>query len=416
MMRSPLRVCFATHYKLDPDDDPAQAWRNPRLVSRFIAQALEAQGVELEFHSAEIPRRYRCYFGRKYRLIERFTGKQSLLDREPAVLRCFGRQLSRHLNHSDTQVVFSPSTIPIARVRCRQPVVYWTDATFAGVLGFYPQFSRLTHGTIRHGHACEQAAMDRASIAIYASRWAAQTARDHYRIDPDKLKILPRGANITTDPTAEQAHAWIDARPRDCCRLLWIGGQWRRKGGPTAVAVAEALNRAGQPTELVVVGIPPEQAPPDLPPCVKVQGFVSKATARGRQTMDGLLSRAHFVLIPSRAECLSITALEAAAFGVPSVGYRVGGTPDAIRDGVSGRLLDPDQPPNAFCSFIRQHMRDPDAYRRLARGAHQAYREHYNWRVVGRRLQQWLEAAARPTRPDGRGTGGTAPATAGPLI
>ena len=48
------------------------------------------------------------------------------------------------------------------------------------------------------------------------------------------------------------------------------------------------------------------------------------------------------LVIPSRSEGQGIVALEAFASGCPVIASRVGGLPEAIRDGVTGILIDPD--------------------------------------------------------------------------
>lgn len=45
--------------------------------------------------------------------------------------------------------------------------------------------------------------------------------------------------------------------------------------------------------------------------------------------------------LPGDVEGFGMVAIEAAAHGLPSIGFRVGGVPDAIVDGISGSLIDP---------------------------------------------------------------------------
>jgi phosphatidylinositol alpha-1,6-mannosyltransferase len=45
--------------------------------------------------------------------------------------------------------------------------------------------------------------------------------------------------------------------------------------------------------------------------------------------------------IPGDVEGFGMVAIEAAAYGVPTVAFAVGGVPDSVSDGVSGWLVDP---------------------------------------------------------------------------
>jgi glycosyltransferase involved in cell wall biosynthesis len=55
--------------------------------------------------------------------------------------------------------------------------------------------------------------------------------------------------------------------------------------------------------------------------------------------LRALVSRANLLVLPTRADCSSLAALEAAACGVPAVISRTGGIPDLVETGVTGTLL-----------------------------------------------------------------------------
>lgn len=103
------------------------------------------------------------------------------------------------ISTANVDVVFSPGTIPIAHLKTNYPIVFWADATFAGMIDFYPSFSNLCSRSIRDGNRMEQAALSKCSLAIYSSEWAAKTALDNYDVNPQKVKVVPFGANISCD-------------------------------------------------------------------------------------------------------------------------------------------------------------------------------------------------------------------------
>ena len=67
-------------------------------------------------------------------------------------------------------------------------------------------------------------------------------------------------------------------------------------------------------------------------------------TGARSDTPDLMRSFDVFVL-PSLNEGISNTILEAMATGLPVVAGRVGGNPELVADGVTGRLYDPADPP-----------------------------------------------------------------------
>jgi glycosyltransferase involved in cell wall biosynthesis len=95
-------------------------------------------------------------------------------------------------------------------------------------------------------------------LAIFASDWAARSAIEKYGINPEKVKVIPYGANIICKRTFDDALKLVETRPKRPCKLLFIGKIWTRKGGDVAVETAEILNRRGFETELTLVGSLPK--------------------------------------------------------------------------------------------------------------------------------------------------------------
>jgi glycosyltransferase involved in cell wall biosynthesis len=379
-----MRVAYVTSY----DARDVRQWSG---LGHYIARALEGQGLELEYIGPLRPLRSPWLELRRafYRL---GRGRHFHRERHPRFLRYYAEQVDARLKESRADVIFSPGTLPIACLRDERPVVFWADATFAGMLDYYRESSRLCAETIAQGCALEQAVLNRCRLALYASEWAAATARDHYRVDPAKVNVVPFGANLDGERTQADVRRLIASRPRDVCRLLLLGVDWHRKGGDLAVALAERLNREGTPATLTVAGCRP---PGRVPDCVELRGMISKAAAAGRRELDELLARAHFLVFPSRAECYGVAIPEANSFGVPALATRVGGIPTAVRDGVNGRLFPLEGFVEQAAGVIARLMRAPAEYEVLAEGAFGEYNARLNWRAAGKTVRTLLEAACR---------------------
>ena len=308
--------------------------------------------------------------------------------REPLVLKGFARQLEASIAREKVDFVFSPSTLPLAYLQCREPVGFWIDAVFAAMVGFYPQFSELTRGMIRMGNDAEQKALDRASLAIFSSDWAARAALEHYRVDPARVRVVPFGANVE-DRSPDIVEASIASRPADRCRLLFVGVDWQRKGGDIALDVAGRLKKANLPVRLDIVGCEPE-IEGSLPEYVQCHGFVSKSTAEGRKRLKNLLEESHFLLLPSRADCSPIVVSEASAFGVPCLGTRVGGIATLIKEWQNGYLFPADAGGGDYAACIMRHFENYSSYQALARSSFEEYRTRLNWGVSAARVAGML--------------------------
>ena len=131
--------------------------------------------------------------------------------------------MEQRLKGLDADWILSPGSIPIAELRVATPIAFWTDATFAQMVDFYPEFQKLAGASVRAGNVLEQHALKRASLAIYASQWAARSAMSDYGADPAKVSVVPFGANMPADYDPAEIERIIEQRGRDVCRLLFVG-------------------------------------------------------------------------------------------------------------------------------------------------------------------------------------------------
>jgi glycosyltransferase involved in cell wall biosynthesis len=377
------RIAYATTY----DALDVSHWSG---TGYHIALALMAHGFDLKFIGPlPHPKALWPLFKAKGLAYNRFLHKGYFAEHDAAMARHYARVVEQQIQgNGRTDILFSPGTIPIAFVETDAPLAIWSDATHACLFDFYPEYSELSATTIRDGHLIEQAAIDRAAALIFSSDWAAESAMRDYRADPAKVHVVPYGANIEP-PAPDEVERAIRARSRKVCKLLFIGVDWVRKGGDTALATARELNEAGLPTELTIVGCDPFQGETQ-PDFVRCEGFLDKQEETNRKRLVALLAESHFLVVPSRAECFGIVYCEANALGVPCLARSLGGIPTIVRDGVNGYLFDPAAPPSSYAQTIERLFRAYHEYLDLARAAANEYRLRLNWHVAGKRAREIL--------------------------
>ena len=381
-----MRIAFVTSY--DPTD--RLQWSG---LGYAIMESLRAQGLDVT-PIGPLRRRFQLVGRVKGRLYKHLFGRSYDFDREALVGRDYAQQVSAKLNLGDFDVVFSPGSIPISRLRCRQPIVIWADATFGALTSLYDQYRTLAVESLRAGHRTERMALSNCKLAIFASNWAAESAIHQYGTDPGKVKVVPFGANFLEPPDRDAAVRSVSDRPVDSCRLITIGVDWVRKGIPRAIELASVLNRRGLPTQLTVVGC---QAPQGvaLPEFVNIIGFVDKRTRGGEQQLSRLLGESHFHVLFSTAECFGVVFAEANAHAVPNIANDVGGIESAVINGRGGWRFDPQIPIDRVADYLMAHMRDRGRYLELALAARREYDERLNWRVAGAIVKNYLGDLAR---------------------
>jgi glycosyltransferase involved in cell wall biosynthesis len=376
-----MRVAFPTTRFLDPDN--IRSWSG---LPFFIKRALENAGLEIvtmpliEDTGGGV-RWTRFLYWRWLR------GKRYLRYCESKFLKNYARQLERQMAEHAVDIVFSPSTWMLAYLETDLPIVFWTDACFAGMLDFYESFTNLAPPSIRAGHAVEQEALGRCTRAIYSSDWAAQTAAQYYRIEPSNISVVAFGGNLLEPVAVEEARAGVWARDMSQCNLLLVGVDWERKGVDVAVETAQILNAAGLNTRLTVVGCKPP-ASRRLPACVEIISFIGKDTVEDRRRLGEIFKRSHFFIMPSRAEAFGLVFPEASAFGVPCLATNIGGIPSAIVDDINGRLFPLEAGGAEYADYIVRYMRDPVRYHQLALRTAEAAAARLSWDAAGRKVTE----------------------------
>ncbi|MHB1155901.1 MAG: glycosyltransferase family 4 protein [Phycisphaerales bacterium] len=373
-----LRVAFAS---LAGPDDLGDWSGLPYHMAQCIRSQPDVELIHLGPLKSHVPWTYRVHqvWGKYVR------GCQPLTPGCRNLYESYARQITRKLRDQPCDAIFAPSTHPIALLRCDQPIVFWTDATFRIMLGTYVDADKYHRPSVEATCLAESWAMRNCAAAIYASEWASRSAINDYGADPAKLHILPFGANIDCDRTIGQIAQAIADRDMRTCRMLFVGKDWLRKGGEHALEVVKQLNKRGLPTRLQVVGATPN-LPSDVKDYVEVIGFLDKAIPGDLQRFHHLFTHSHFLLMPSRFEAFGVVFAEAGSYGVPSLACDVGGIPNAVRNDINGRRFSVDAPPDTWANYVIELFREPDRYRALAASSFREYETRLNWNVIGGQL------------------------------
>jgi len=130
---------------------------------------------------------------------------------------------------------------------------------------------------------------------------------------------------------------------------------------------------------------------------VRQLGLERAVTLPGRvpeQLKNDLLSRAWLTVAPSLAEGWGLTVLEANTLGTPAVAYDVPGLRDAVRDGVTGWLVPPDEGLATAVTKALEELELP-AQRQLYADRARAWAARFSWDATAERLARVLLAEMR---------------------
>ncbi|MDR3491886.1 MAG: glycosyltransferase family 4 protein [Gammaproteobacteria bacterium] len=302
----------------------------------------------------------------------------------------YSHQIDKLIKSLKTDVIISPQINPVVYLESNKPLILWTDALYASLLGFYSAFASHSTQTIAQGNIITSECLARTKLAIFSSDWAARSAIELYGVEKSKVKVVPFGANIICHHTANDIHEILKKRDKKIIRFLFLGKHWERKGGDIVFNVIKALHQHGVKVELNFVGtFPPKDV--EIPDYIKCHGFISKRTPEGVEKITRMLRESHFLFVPSRAEAYGIVFCEANAFGLPCLTSHVGGIATVVKDNINGMTFALDAPVETYCKYITELMQDYSRYEALALSSFNEYQTRLNWNVATQTVQQLIK-------------------------
>ena len=176
---------------------------------------------------------------------------------------------------------------------------------------------------------------------VAPSSWIERLAKESPLLGQFPVRRIPNGLDTKVfRPIRRSMACDVMGFDPNIKRILFVAhglDNNLRKGGPLLMEVLRLMGR--QPgVELLLAGVGGgswQQA--ELPVPIRYAGYITDD-----RLMAAMYSCADIVVVPSTAENLPNTLLEAMACGLPAVALNVGGMKDAVCDGVTGYLVDPE--------------------------------------------------------------------------
>lgn len=236
-------------------------------------------------------------------------------------------------------------------------------------------------------HRMNARAFAAATRLVTWCQWAAYSLVTDYAVPRDKIEVIPPGVDL------DLFRPSLVRRPSDRVRLLFVGGQFARKGG---LELLDAVAGLGGSVEVdIVTGDDISRLTRGLP--VRVHRGLKPQSEK----LVGLYRSADVFVLPSRGDCMPQAVIEAIACGLPIVGTRVGAIPEMVTEGVNGHLV-PARNPRALQAALeglvknqaRRHQMGHQS-RVLAQQAFDAARNNARILDIMKRLATERTAAAK---------------------
>jgi len=213
-------------------------------------------------------------------------------------------------------------------------------------------------------------------------------------VDPARAVTVLNGIPVARfaagDSQRQEARARLGI-PGDVPVIGTVGRLVELKNQRLLIGCLPQIQAAHPDARVVLVGEGPMLA--ELRAQAESLGVAGQVLFAGaRDDIASLLPAFDIFALPSRTEGLSIALLEACAASRAIVATRVGGNPEIIEDGVSGRLCEDDDQAG-LCALLLELLGDERQRLRLGAAAHAWVRENASVEAMAGRYQQVYAAA-----------------------
>jgi phosphatidylinositol alpha-1,6-mannosyltransferase len=242
-----------------------------------------------------------------------------------------------------------------------------------------------------------------ASLLTAVSDWARRKLEPAFGW-PGRMGLLPSGIDTgafhpaVSDATVRERHGLGDA-PVVCCVSRLVA----RKGQDMLIRALPQVAAAVPAVRLLIVGSGPYDE--TLRALARTTGVASRVTFAGAvpyAELPAYFRAGDVFAMPCRSrlggldiEALGAVFLQGAAVGRPVVAGRSGGAPEAVQDGATGLVVDPESP-TAIADALIELLTDPVRADRLGRAGAEWVHRDWTWDAMAQRLHAMMAALPAP--------------------
>lgn len=298
-------------------------------------------------------------------------------------------RLTRLLRSKPADALFFHTQVPAVlsgALMRRLPSIVSVDATpkqFDGLGLAYGHATGpdwLERGKFRLNQAC----FVRAARVVAFSHWVEDSLVTDYGIDAGKIEVVRPGLDVTRAPHVDR-RGRQGSRP---LRVLFVGGDFERKGGPTLLAAMDLLKDLDVELDVVTRSTLPETE----------RRKVHNGLSADSPELRDLYANADVFCLPTRADALGLVFAEAGAAGLPLIGTDVGAVAEIVRDEETGVIV-PVDGPKALAAALRRLLTDEDLRLGYGAAARVLVRAEYDEDVTSARIVALLHEIVAERKP-----------------
>ena len=255
----------------------------------------------------------------------------------------------------------------------------------------------------------EEQVVDAADMLVASTDLEAKQLIELYQADPARLEVVPPGVDLSVFHPSATARQRLGL-PADAVVVLFAGRIQPLKAPDVLLAaVHQLLEREPSLRGRLVVpvvggpsgtGLDHPDSLAQLAGRLGIEEVVRFVPPVSQAELADWYAAATLVCVPSYNESFGLVAIEAQACGTPVVAAAVGGLTTAVRDGISGLLVEGHHPAD-YAGAMRRIIAAPELRERMSKAA-VAQAEHFSWDRTADTMVGVYRAAALAMRQDAR--------------
>jgi glycosyltransferase involved in cell wall biosynthesis len=203
-----------------------------------------------------------------------------------------------------------------------------------------------------------------------------------YGVPAERVFNVGGGINLPQPPEPDSAKTYTAPR------ILFIGTEFVRKGGPQLLAAFKIVREKIPAAELHIVG---PTAVDNLPAGATLHGHLSKADPAQKQKLESLFRSASVFALPSLYEPFGIAPLEAMLYQLPSVLTNAWALREFVTPGVNGELVEKGSTED-LGEKLTALLADPGRLATMGQSARETVLERYTWPAVAARMAKAIKS------------------------
>jgi glycosyltransferase involved in cell wall biosynthesis len=240
-------------------------------------------------------------------------------------------------------------------------------------------------GRVRRAFAYEKRLYDEMDVILPMSEWLGRSFVDDFGQDPAKVIAVGGGPNFFDRLPDVPDRVW------DRPRVLFVGKNWERKGGPTVLTAFAKLHEQRPDAELTIIG--PNRLPANRSDGVRFLGRLDPSDHRLREAFE----QATTFVMPSLYEPFGLAFLEAMAYGLPSIGGDTCAMPEIIAHGETGFVVTPSDH-DALAACLIALATSPAKAQAMGTAGRLRMQTRYTWDAVAGRIIDEIAARVKARR------------------